>query len=231
MGNSEVGHLNLGAGAVGEAGPAADRRGDRGRLVLRERGAARGLRHGAPSPARARVRRRRPLEHGPPEGARRARRREGVADVVVHAFTDGRDTAPDSGVRHLAEVESWGGARIATVSGRYYAMDRDKRWDRTDLAFNAIVKGEAEFSAPIRGGGGARRRTSGARRTSSSSRPWSATRAASATATARSSSTSGPTARVSSPRSSARPASRSRRSPSTTRAGTTRSRSRPRGRT
>ena len=57
-------------------------------------------------------------------------RREGVEDVVVHAFTDGRDTAPDSGVRHVAEVESWDGARVATVTGRYYAMDRDKRWDR-----------------------------------------------------------------------------------------------------
>ena len=65
----------------------------------------------------------------------------------MHAFTDGRDTAPDSGVGHVAEVESWDGARIATVSGRYYAMDRDKRWDRTELAFDAIVKGEAEFSA------------------------------------------------------------------------------------
>jgi 2,3-bisphosphoglycerate-independent phosphoglycerate mutase len=70
-----------------------------------------------------------------------------VPEVIVHAFTDGRDTAPDSGVRHLAELESWGGARIATVSGRYYAMDRDKRWDRTELAFDAIVNGEAEFSA------------------------------------------------------------------------------------
>ena len=73
--------------------------------------------------------------------------RQDVPEVIVHAFTDGRDTAPDSGVRHLAEVESWGGARIATVSGRYYAMDRDKRWDRTELALDAIVKGEAEFSA------------------------------------------------------------------------------------
>jgi 2,3-bisphosphoglycerate-independent phosphoglycerate mutase len=44
-------------------------------------------------------------------------------------------------------VESWDGARVATVSGRYYAMDRDKRWDRTELAFDAIVRGEAEFSA------------------------------------------------------------------------------------
>jgi 2,3-bisphosphoglycerate-independent phosphoglycerate mutase len=73
--------------------------------------------------------------------------REGVPDVVVHAFTDGRDTAPDSGVRHVAEVESWDGARIGTVSGRYYAMDRDKRWDRTELALDAILRGEAEFSA------------------------------------------------------------------------------------
>jgi 2,3-bisphosphoglycerate-independent phosphoglycerate mutase len=73
--------------------------------------------------------------------------REDVPDVVVHAFTDGRDTSPDSGAGHVAEVESWGGARVATVSGRYYAMDRDRRWDRTELAYDAIVKGEAEFSA------------------------------------------------------------------------------------
>ncbi len=73
--------------------------------------------------------------------------RQHVPEVIVHAFTDGRDTAPDSGVRHLAEVEAWGGARIATVSGRYYAMDRDNRWDRTKLAYDAIVNGEAEFRA------------------------------------------------------------------------------------
>jgi 2,3-bisphosphoglycerate-independent phosphoglycerate mutase len=73
--------------------------------------------------------------------------RENVPDVVVHAFTDGRDTSPDSGAGHLAEVESWGGARVATVSGRYYAMDRDRRWDRTELAYDAIVNGRAEFSA------------------------------------------------------------------------------------
>ena len=73
--------------------------------------------------------------------------RQGVDDVVIHAFTDGRDTNPDSGVGYIAEVESWAGARIATVGGRYYAMDRDKRWERTQLALDAIVKGEAEFSA------------------------------------------------------------------------------------
>ncbi|HVD58023.1 MAG TPA: 2,3-bisphosphoglycerate-independent phosphoglycerate mutase, partial [Thermoleophilaceae bacterium] len=73
--------------------------------------------------------------------------RQGVEDVVIHAFTDGRDTNPDSGAGYIAEVESWAGARIATVGGRYYAMDRDKRWERTQLALDAIVKGEAEFSA------------------------------------------------------------------------------------
>ena len=73
--------------------------------------------------------------------------RQGVEDVVIHAFTDGRDTNPDSGAGYIAEVESWAGARIATVGGRYYAMDRDKRWERTQLALDAIVKGEAEFTA------------------------------------------------------------------------------------
>jgi 2,3-bisphosphoglycerate-independent phosphoglycerate mutase len=72
---------------------------------------------------------------------------QGVGDVVIHAFTDGRDTNPDSGAGYIAEVEGWEGGRIATVSGRYYAMDRDKRWERTQLALDAIVKGEAEFTA------------------------------------------------------------------------------------
>jgi 2,3-bisphosphoglycerate-independent phosphoglycerate mutase len=54
----------------------------------------------------------------------------------IHAFTDGRDVSPDSAVRDLSELPA---DRIATVAGRYYAMDRDKHWDRTDKAFNAIV--------------------------------------------------------------------------------------------
>jgi 2,3-bisphosphoglycerate-independent phosphoglycerate mutase len=70
-----------------------------------------------------------------------------VPEVFVHAFTDGRDTLPDSGAGFVEEVESWG-ARVATVSGRYYAMDRDRRWDRTKLAYDAIVHARAEFEAP-----------------------------------------------------------------------------------
>src|SRR6266571_2936611 len=56
----------------------------------------------------------------------------------IHAFTDGRDVSPHSAVRDLAELPA---DRIATVTGRYYAMDRDGRWERTDRAFEAVVNG------------------------------------------------------------------------------------------
>jgi 2,3-bisphosphoglycerate-independent phosphoglycerate mutase len=147
MGNSEVGHLNLGAGAVvkqdllriDEAiedgsfyeNEALREACDTERLHLLGLVSDGGV-HSSLEHLRALV---------------ELAGREGVEDVVIHAFTDGRDTSPDSGAGHVAEVESWDGARVATVSGRYYAMDRDKRWDRTELAFDAIVNGEAEFSA------------------------------------------------------------------------------------
>jgi 2,3-bisphosphoglycerate-independent phosphoglycerate mutase len=147
MGNSEVGHLNLGAGAVVkqdllrideaiEDGSFYDNealreacRTDRLHLLglVSDGGVHSSMEH----------------LHALVELAQR----QDVPEIIVHAFTDGRDTAPDSGVRHVAEVEEWEGARIATVSGRYYAMDRDKRWDRTGLAFDAIAGGVAEFSA------------------------------------------------------------------------------------
>ena len=64
--------------------------------------------------------------------------REGMAERTwIHAFTDGRDVSPRSAVRDLAELPD---ARIATISGRYYAMDRDKRWERTQLALDAILQ-------------------------------------------------------------------------------------------
>jgi 2,3-bisphosphoglycerate-independent phosphoglycerate mutase len=147
MGNSEVGHLNLGAGAVvkqdllrideaiehdsfyeNEALNAACRTERLHLLGLVSDGGV----HSSMEHLRALV---------------ELARREGVDDVVIHAFTDGRDTAPDSGGGHLAEVDSWDGARVATVTGRYYAMDRDKRWDRTELAYDAVAGGEAEFNA------------------------------------------------------------------------------------
>ena len=151
MGNSEVGHLNLGAGAVVrqdltriddavEDGSFAENQvlrqacaaaRDAGRLHLMGLVSEGGV-HASMDHLRALI---------------ELANAEGVGDVIVHAFTDGRDTNPDSGATYLGEVEGWGGARIATVVGRYYAMDRDKRWDRTQLAYDAIVDGKADHRA------------------------------------------------------------------------------------
>jgi 2,3-bisphosphoglycerate-independent phosphoglycerate mutase len=72
-------------------------------------------------------------------------------DAVTHAFTDGRDTAPESGAGYLAALESvvdeYGTGAVATVSGRYYAMDRDQNWERTHRAYDAIVNCEADWTA------------------------------------------------------------------------------------
>ena len=151
MGNSEVGHLNLGAGAVVpqdltriddavEDGSffenevlrdacAAAR--DSGRLHLLGLVSEGGV-HASMDHLRACI---------------ELAAREQVPDVVLHAFTDGRDTLPDSGAGYVAEVESWladHGARAASVTGRYFAMDRDKREERTGAAVDALVRGEAE---------------------------------------------------------------------------------------
>jgi 2,3-bisphosphoglycerate-independent phosphoglycerate mutase len=78
----------------------------------------------------------------------------GLTRVFVHPFFDGRDTPPTSGLNHLrdllAKMEEIGVGRVATVEGRYFAMDRDNRWDRTERAFRAMVRGEGkESSDPI----------------------------------------------------------------------------------
>ncbi len=149
MGNSEVGHLNLGAGAVvkqdlariddavadgsffeNEALRAAcdrARRGPRGRLHLLGLVSDGGVHSG--------------WEHI--EAAIELATQEGVPDVIFHAFTDGRDTLPHGGAGYVEELERWlyRAGRVGTVSGRYYAMDRDTRWERTKLAYDAIVHG------------------------------------------------------------------------------------------
>jgi 2,3-bisphosphoglycerate-independent phosphoglycerate mutase len=147
MGNSEVGHLNLGAGAIvkqdlariddavadgsffeNEALLAAcerARQSPRGRLHLLGLVSDGGVHSG--------------WEHI--EATIELAAQEGVPDVVFHAFTDGRDTLPHGGRGYLEELERWlhQAGRVATVSGRYYAMDRDTRWERTKLAYDAIV--------------------------------------------------------------------------------------------
>jgi 2,3-bisphosphoglycerate-independent phosphoglycerate mutase len=150
MGNSEVGHLNLGAGAIvkqdlariddavadgsffeNEALLAAcerARQSPRGRLHLLGLVSDGGVHSG--------------WEHI--EATIELAAQEGVPDVVFHAFTDGRDTLPHGGRGYLEELERWlqAAGRVATVSGRYYAMDRDTRWERTKLAYDAIVHAE-----------------------------------------------------------------------------------------
>ena len=74
-----------------------------------------------------------------------------MPDLVIHAFTDGRDTSPTSGAASLAEIEAAcrerGTGRIGSVIGRYYAMDRDQRWERTEQAVDLLCEGTAEHHA------------------------------------------------------------------------------------
>ena len=77
---------------------------------------------------------------------------EGLKDVCIHAFTDGRDTDPKSGLGFLIDLQNHltqTTGSIATVTGRYYAMDRDKRWERVKIAYDALVNGVGEGSDDI----------------------------------------------------------------------------------
>ena len=148
MGNSEVGHLNLGAGAIVKQDLLRiDEAIEDGSFfeneVLRAACATQRLHLlGLVSAGGVHA------SMGHLKALMKLASDQGVADVVIHAFTDGRDTNPDSGAGYVAEVEGWGGgARVGSVTGRYYAMDRDRRWDRTELTVKALVDGEAEFKA------------------------------------------------------------------------------------
>jgi 2,3-bisphosphoglycerate-independent phosphoglycerate mutase len=152
MGNSEVGHLNLGAGAVVVQDlTRIDEAAQRGELTSNEvlQGAfadaervhliglvSDGGVHSGWSHLEALIRMGAELD---------------VPDLVLHAFTDGRDTLPKSAAGYLKTVEEWmadaGAGRIGSVVGRYYAMDRDRRWDRVQLAYDLLVHGRAEHKA------------------------------------------------------------------------------------
>jgi 2,3-bisphosphoglycerate-independent phosphoglycerate mutase len=152
MGNSEVGHLNLGAGSVvvqdltridaaAQDGSFAANEVLRDAFTAAERVHVIGLVsdggvHSSLEHLRALIEMAAALD---------------VPDLVVHAFTDGRDTLPHGGVGYLEQVGEWtasaGVGRIGSVIGRYYAMDRDKRWDRVKLAYDMLVHGEAEHHA------------------------------------------------------------------------------------
>jgi 2,3-bisphosphoglycerate-independent phosphoglycerate mutase len=74
-----------------------------------------------------------------------------VPEVYIHFFGDGRDTDPKSGARYLAELleqaKEIGCGEIGTIVGRYYIMDRDKRWDRVEIGLKGLILGEGEESS------------------------------------------------------------------------------------
>ncbi len=152
MGNSEVGHTNLGAGRVVYQD-----------LVKINLAVSEGTLAQEPALAQA-------LDYAKAEGKRvhfiglvsdggvhshidhlkglcKIAADRGLSDVFVHAFTDGRDTDPKSGLGFLTELSesmAQSTGRIASITGRYYAMDRDKRWERVKLAYDALVHGEGK---------------------------------------------------------------------------------------
>jgi 2,3-bisphosphoglycerate-independent phosphoglycerate mutase len=160
MGNSEVGHLNLGAGSVVRqdlvrindaiadgtfaANPvlrAALDDADRVHLIglVSDGGVHSSLDHLFALIACAR-------EHAEAGGGSGGSG-DGGKDVIVHAFTDGRDTLPHAGAGFLAALDAVEGARVGSVVGRYWAMDRDRRWDRVQRAYELLIHGRAPHSA------------------------------------------------------------------------------------
>jgi 2,3-bisphosphoglycerate-independent phosphoglycerate mutase len=151
MGNSEVGHLNLGAGRIVYQDLTrinkAIKEGEltRNRVLQETFASARGHRlHllGLVSDGGVHS------HYSHMIALANAAHDAGVAEIFVHAFTDGRDTSPTGGAAFLEtcekELEKSGG-RIVTVVGRYFAMDRDRRWDRTKKAWDAVVLGRGEI--------------------------------------------------------------------------------------
>jgi 2,3-bisphosphoglycerate-independent phosphoglycerate mutase len=158
MGNSEVGHMNMGAGRVVRMDitrvEALISSGELQRQPLlldaMERGRAQQLHLlGLLSDGGVHAH----IEHL--FALLRMARENQVKNVFVHCFMDGRDTPPESGIGFLQQLEQkmreYGVGRIASVSGRYYAMDRDNRWERIEKAYRAMVHGDAEakFTDPI----------------------------------------------------------------------------------
>jgi 2,3-bisphosphoglycerate-independent phosphoglycerate mutase len=152
MGNSEVGHLNLGAGSIVrqdltriddaiEDGSLAE---NDALLAAMEAARGSGRLHLLGLVSKGGVHA--SFDHL--KALIELAAEQDVPDIVLHALTDGRDTLPHSGAEFVEEAEGWlrdtGRGRVATVGGRYYAMDRDHRWDRTKLAYDALVHGRGD---------------------------------------------------------------------------------------
>lgn len=153
MGNSEVGHLNIGAGRIVYQGLEKINKAIENNLLEKNPALVKAFEKvkkynsalhikGLVSPGGV---------HSSSEhlyALIRLAKKSGVQRIFVHAFTDGRDTPPKSAEQYMEKLENVckesGIACVASVSGRYYAMDRDNNWERTQCAFNAIAKGEGK---------------------------------------------------------------------------------------
>ncbi len=157
MGNSEVGHLNIGAGRVLYQDLVKINRACRDNSILSNRGIVEAFEYAKSSGKNVHFMGL--VSDGGVHSSLEhlfklfdAAKHFGVSNAYVHCFMDGRDTDPRSGLgyieslqKHLSEV----GGNIATVLGRYYAMDRDKRWDRIKVAYDLLVLGEGEKSTNL----------------------------------------------------------------------------------
>jgi len=155
MGNSEVGHLNLGAGRI------VNQELQRINVAIRDGSFAKNpvlleSIRGAKKAGKALHLLGLVSDGGVHSHTRHLKaivdvcQQEGLKEVYIHAFTDGRDTDPKSGLGYVRDLQAHLAkttGRIASVSGRYYAMDRDKRWERVQLAYNAMVRGVGEKSS------------------------------------------------------------------------------------
>ncbi|MGE5554595.1 MAG: 2,3-bisphosphoglycerate-independent phosphoglycerate mutase [Betaproteobacteria bacterium] len=151
MGDSNIGHLNLGAGRIVYQDLVRISRSIRTRDFFRNPVIQAAMRHARDKGTRLHL-----MGLVSPGGVHshsshlyallEMAKEQGLTQVFLHCFLDGRDVPPSSAREYLAELEAkcreFGVGRIATISGRYYAMDRDKRWDRVEKAYRAMVYGE-----------------------------------------------------------------------------------------
>ena len=152
MGNSEVGHMNLGAGRIVYQNLARINKAIKEETLAKEKALIAAFDHAKKHKKRLHFLGlvsdggiHSHINHL--KGLLSAAHENNLEDVFVHAFTDGRDCDPKSGKHFIKEIENHmlqTTGSLATVSGRYYAMDRDNRWERVKLAYDAMVNGEGE---------------------------------------------------------------------------------------
>jgi len=157
MGNSEVGHMNLGAGRIVYQDLAKINLAVQNKITNQEKPLLDAFKYASEN--NKKVHFLGLVSNGGVHshtshlyGLLEAAQEYGLEKVFVHAFTDGRDVDPKAALLDIANLEDFvhdSNAKIASVIGRYYAMDRDKRWERVQLAYNLLVHAQGEYSTNV----------------------------------------------------------------------------------